>query len=265
MRAINLIAIVMFAGILHAGSSAESADLPAAEKFHLYLLIGQSNMSGRGALSDEPQAPPERVLKFSKNNQWAPAVEPLHFDKSIAGVGLGYSFAETLAAADPEVTIGLIPCAVGGTPLVRWQKEGDLYQQAIERAKLAMKDGTLKGILWHQGEGDSRDQELAKTYADRLTQMVHDLRAELEVPAVPFVAGELGEFLSETTRSGEPSYWKVVNEQINSVPKQLPNSAVVSSSGLKDKGDKVHFDTASLREFGKRYAQAMQTLQEKSN
>ena len=45
------------------------------------------------------------------------------------------------------------------------------------------------------------------------------------------------------------------------LPNQVSNTAVVVSSGLKHKGDDVHFDTASLREFGKRYAKAMKALQ----
>ncbi|HEY6170552.1 MAG TPA: sialate O-acetylesterase [Verrucomicrobiae bacterium] len=236
-------------------------NLPAKSKFHLYLLIGQSNMAGRGALDDETKSPHPRVVKFTKENSWAPAVEPLHFDKPVAGVGLGSSFARAMAEANPAATIGLIPCAVGGTPLERWSKGGDLYQQALVRARLAMKDGELKGILWHQGENDAGKKETAETYAARLAKMVKDLRADLGVGDVPFVAGKLGEFLARKTKSGDDALWPVVNEQIASLPKLAPNCGVAESTGLKHKGDAVHFDTPSLREFGKRYAEAMRKLQ----
>ncbi len=239
------------------------ATLPAKKKFHLYLLIGQSNMAGRGALDDEAKSPHARVLKFTKEKTWAPAVEPLHFDKTIAGVGLGSSFARAMAEANPDVTIGLIPCAVGGTPLSRWVKGGDLYAQALERAKAALKDGELKGILWHQGENDSATEQLATNYAARLAQMVKDLRADLAVTDTPFVAGKLGEYLARQSKDGKPSFWPTVNEQLASLPKLLPHSAVVESTGLKHKGDVVHFDTPSLREFGKRYATVMKTLQKR--
>jgi len=238
--------------------------LPAKGNFHLYLLIGQSNMAGRGKLSAEQAVSNERVLKFTKANAWAPADEPLHFDKSIAGAGIGMSFARVMAdAAGKDVTIGLIPCAVGGTPLSRWVQGGDLYKQALARAKAAMKDGTLKGVLWHQGESDSGSEQTARSYAERLAKMVSDLRADLGAGDVPFVAGKLGEFLKREGRGGKPSYWPVVNEQIDALPKTLAESAVADSAGLKDKGDKVHFDTPALREFGKRYAAAMRKLQEK--
>lgn len=241
--------------------AAEAPKLPAKERLHLYLLIGQSNMAGRGAMDAAAKQAHPRVLKFTKEATWAPATDPLHFDKPIAGVGLGSSFARAMAEANPDATIGLIPCAVGGTPLSRWVKGGDLYAQALERAKLALKDGTLKGILWHQGEADSGSQQLAASYGARLAQMVKDLRADLGAGDVPFVAGKLGEFLKREDKDGKPSFWPKVNEQIGAVAQTIPRSAAVESAGLQHKGDVVHFDTPSLRELGQRYAEAMRQLQ----
>ena len=256
-----VLAAVSSITLFFSGGISLAADLPAADKFDLYLLIGQSNMAGRGVLSKEPQPAPERILKFGQDNSWVAGTEPLHFDKpTIVGAGLGYSFAQEMAKADPTVTIGLIPCAVGGTPLSRWEKGGDLYQQAVERAKLAMAAGRLKGILWHQGEADAGKQETADSYAARLQAMVLALREELKAPEIPFVAGELGRFYL-VENGGKSVHAKTVNEQINSLPQHLARSAAVSSEGLGHKGDVVHFDTAALREFGLRYAAAMKTLQ----
>ncbi len=236
----------------------EEIKLPAKEKFHLYLLVGQSNMAGRGVIEDQDKSPHPRVLMFTKENTWAPAVDPLHFDKpQIAGVGLGSSFGRAMAEADPEVTIGLIPCAVGGTPLARWQPEGDLYAAAVKRCRAAQEHGTLRGILWHQGEGDSGTEANARSYGERLAKTIAGFRKDLEAPGVPFVAGELGHFLLPTTDAGKPKFWKVVNEQINDLPNKVPHTAAVSAEGLKHKGDDVHFDSASLREFGRRYAKAL--------
>ena len=236
--------------------------LPPKEKFHLYLLIGQSNMAGRGAVEAADKVVHPRVFMFTKEKQWAPAVDPLHFDKPIAGVGLGSTFGRVQADADPAISVGLIPCAVGGTPLSRWQKGGDLYQQAVERAKAAMTVGTLRGILWHQGESDSGQAETAQSYGKRLAQMVANLRAELGAGDVPFVAGQLGEFLAKPKAAGEPPYHDEVNTQIATLPSTAPRTAVVPSTGLAHKGDKVHFDSPALREFGRRYAAAMQKLQQ---
>ncbi|WP_437192635.1 sialate O-acetylesterase [Planctomicrobium sp. SH527] len=260
LTAVLAVATLLSNAVLNKAAQAEEIKLPAKEKFHLYLLIGQSNMAGRGVLGKEKQSPPDRILTLNKANEWAPAIEPLHFDKpTIAGAGLGFSFAQEIAKVDPDVTIGVIPCAVGGTPLSRWQKDADLYTQAVERARIAMKSGTLKGILWHQGESDAGSKMLADSYGKRMSKMIGDLRSDLDSPSVPFIVGGLGEFLSVGTAE-KPSYWKVVNAQLESIHELVPNSAFVNSTGLGHKGDSVHFDTEALREFGRRYAAALLKL-----
>lgn len=243
-----------------AADPAAKPSLPAKADLHLYLLMGQSNMAGRGVVEAQDKVAHPRVLKFSKDKQWLPATDPLHFDKSQVGVGLGKTFGEVMADADPTTTVGLIPCAFGGTPIARWQKGADLYQNAVDRAKAAMKDGTLKGVLWHQGETDSGTEKIATKYGELLTQLVTDLRTELDAGDIPFVAGQLGEFLNRG-KGDKPSYWPVINSQLDALPIQLKNSAVASSKDLKHKGDSLHFDSPSFREFGKRYAAQMLKLQ----
>lgn len=235
-----------------------AADLPDKEHFHLYFLVGQSNMAGRGSVEAQDKEPLPRVLMLNKAGEWVPAVDPLHFDKTAAGVGIGRSFAKIIAAANPGVTIGLIPAAVGGSPIDAWQP-GYYYQptqshpwdDAIVRAKIALRSGTLKGILWHQGESDS-NKELAPAYEAKLHNLIERMRAELNAPKVPFIVGQLGKF--------EGSPWNEfklkVDQAHRELPQKVPNTAFVSAEGLSDKGDKTHFNSASYREFGKRYAEA---------
>ena len=111
------------------------------EDFHVYLLIGQSNMAGRGKLDNDNRILTERVVKLENNGNWAEAREPLHLDKISAGAGLGASFARIMADADPSVTIGLVPCAYGGTSLDEWAPDRYLYKQAVLKTKEAMRRG----------------------------------------------------------------------------------------------------------------------------
>jgi hypothetical protein len=175
-------------------------------------------------------------------------------------VGPGLSFGKAMAEKEPGATIGLVSCAVGGTPLRRWQQGGDLYSNAVQRAKLAMKAGTLKGILWHQGESDSSASSYANSYGDRLAKMVQDIRADLDSPNLPFVAGQIGEFLYDRGPEHTP-YARVVNEAIAKLPEKIPAAGCAPSRGLKEKGDVLHFDSASQRELGRRYAAAMFQVQ----
>jgi hypothetical protein len=229
----------------------------SAETPDVYLLMGQSNMAGRGKVEVEDQPNDPRLLVFARDGKWATAAEPLHWDKpKIAGVGPGLAFAKAMAAAQPGVTIGVVPCAVGGTPLSRWERSGDLYKAALARAKTAAASGTLKGMIWHQGEADSKPP-LSTTYAERLQQMIRDLRADLGTPNLPVVVGELGTFLLGKKESDA----QTVNDALHATAKALPHVACVEARGLNHHGDVLHFDAASQREFGKRYAAAMLLLQ----
>lgn len=237
--------------------------LPPKEQFHLYLLIGQSNMAGRGKVEEQDRQPLPRVLVFTKDNRWAEAVDPLHFDKpGIAGVGIGRSFAKALADADPTVTIGLIPCAVGGSPIDSWQPGGyhqqtktHPYDDMLRRAKLALPAGTLKGILWHQGESDSSPGK-AEAYEAKLHALVARLRKQFDAPEMPFIAGQMGRFEKRPWNDAK----KMVDAAHRDLPEKVPHTAFVSSDGLTDKGDGVHFDSRSYRELGRRYAKALLAL-----
>lgn len=241
-------------------SSVEAMKLPAQEKLHLYLMMGQSNMSGRGVVETEDRTPHPRVLMFTTNAVWQPALEPVTHDRpKLLGVGPGLAFGKAMAEKTPDMTIGLVPCSLGGTPLSRWQRGGDLYSNAVHRAKLAMQAGTLKGVLWHQGESDS-NRGKAETYGARLGQMIRDLRADLGVTDLSFVAGQLGEFLY-TRGSNNVAEVRLVNDAIASLPQTVPHTSFVSSEGLAHKGDQLHFDTASERELGRRYANEVLKLQ----
>jgi hypothetical protein len=257
MKTLRLFVIVLL-GVFTSAEAAAPA-LPAKEKFHLFLLVGQSNMAGRGPMTDADQIPHPRVLMLNQAGAWVPAADPLHFDKPKAvGVGLGLTFADAVAAAQPEVTIGLIPCAVGGSPIDSWQPgyfynatQSHPWDDALRRAQLALSAGTLKGILWHQGESDAT-REFAEGYAAKLQALIARMRAALGAPSVPFIVGQMGRF--------EGSPWNDYKIQVDRAHRELPEKlarvAFVSAEGLKDKGDKTHFDTASYRELGRRYADA---------
>lgn len=238
--------------------AADAVKLPPKDRFHLFLLVGQSNMAGRGKVEPADQKPQARVLMLDKSGAWVPAVDPLHFDKPAAGVGLGKTFGTLIAEAEPGITVGLIPCAVGGSPIDVW-KPGVFYpatkchpwDDALRRAQLALQSGTLKGILWHQGESDCSDA-LAGAYEEKLRDLVVRLRAELAAPEVPFILGQLGQYPDVPWTEGR----YVVDRAHRELPGKVAHVAFVKSDGLVHGGDRIHFDAASAREFGKRYAEA---------
>ena len=225
--------------------------------FHIYLLMGQSNMAGRGKITKKFKAAPDSsILSLDKQGNWVIAKHPLHFDKTIAGVGPGLKFAqEILKHVNKGVKIGLVPCAVGGTSINKW-KTGAYddrththpYDDAITRIKQAMQNGVVMGVIWHQGESDQNEVD---DYLSKLKELIRDIRSLVRNPNLPFVVGELGQYNDA---------YHAINLEIRKVKTQVPLTAVVSTKGLRDIGDHTHFDSESATKLGKRYAKSMKAL-----
>jgi hypothetical protein len=256
---LSTLALACLLALDAAAADPAKPDLPSKDRFHLFLLVGQSNMAGRGKVEAQDQAVHPRVLMLTKDNRWAPAVDPLHFDKpGVAGVGPGRTFGIQVAEADPQITVGLVPCAAGGSPIASWEPGGyhsqtksHPYDDALRRARIALESGTLKGILWHQGESDGQPEK-AEVYQDKLHALIARFRRELSAPEVPFLAGQMGQFSEQPWSDAK----KLVDKAHQDLPERAPNTAFVNSDGLAHKGDQVHFDAKSYRELGKRYAKA---------
>ncbi len=249
--------------LLALGLASASPDIPPIKSYpkdqvHLFLLAGQSNMAGRGELNPESDPIHPRIFALSEDGTWVPAQHPIHYDKPIAGVGLAKSFALRLVEEDPDLVIGLIPTACGGSPISSWEPGGyhkgtqsHPYDDAMARTARARKDGTLKAILWHQGEADSKPG-LASKYQDRLQQLILRFRQELDLAELPFIMGQLGQFPENP--------WDEFKHRVNAahitLAEKMEAVAFVPSDQLTSKPDNIHFNTESLREFGRRYAQA---------
>jgi len=251
------------------GTGGEGTGGAAAGIFRVYLLIGQSNMAGGAQANDQDRVEDERIRVLGYDdcaqtgrqyNQWDLAAPPLHACWS-NGIGPGDHFAKTLIEALPDGdTIGLVPCGIPGVDIDFFRKGvvsarrdefvippddhwDSAYDWVIERARIAQADGgVIDGILFHQGESDSGQV----VWLDKVSEMVADLRADLGVGEIPFVAGEL---LYGGACEGH-------NVIVNQLPDHVSNAYVVSAAGLAGV-DSFHFDSAGYRTLGARYAEAM--------
>ncbi len=238
---------------------------PAPLVMDVFLLAGQSNMAGRGVVDAAENQPDSRVLAFGKDGVWASAVDPVHFDKPIAGVGPARAFG--IAVVDrlpPGAVVGLIPAAVGGSPISAWRPgardqatDSPPYDDAMRRLAQARDDGELRAVLWHQGESDSKEA-LAPLYKERLAELIARFREQSGNPELPFLIGQMGRFPEKPWT--EP--WIEVDRAQRELAVELPFVAFVPSDGLTHKGDTLHFDAASARELGRRYAEAYFRLTE---
>ena len=222
----------------------------------LILLVGQSNMAGRADVPDEERKPLPNAYKLNRDDKWVAATSPFHFDRATAGISPANAFVKRYLAEHPNETVGIVPCAVGGSRSATWDPDGTgltgaNFRRALLRAKVAKSKGRFVAILWHQGESDmgAPAEELKKYYPDRFRRMVEAFRRE--VGDVPVVLGEVGWFLGEGAGK--------INSVLNILPQGVSRCRCVSSKGLKNR-DQWHFDLNSVNELGTRYYKAFEEV-----
>lgn len=228
---------------------------------HSFLLIGQSNMAGRGNISEALPVDIEHI-KILRNGRWQRMFRPINPDRHFSGVSLAESFAEVYAKKY-NVDVGLIPCADGGTCLEQWKEGGLLYENAVYQARLASRTSTIVGVLWHQGESDCADG-LFDTYCMRFERIMHALRRDLQLHNVPFLVGGLGDFLKDCTIDPWVKNYQKVNSELKNIAERNERTMFVSAEGLTGKEDNLHFNSEALYAFGLRYFQAFESINEYS-
>ena len=209
-------------------------------------------MAGRGFAEDVEPISDDRILMLDQSNQWVKMQEPIHYDKSAAGVGLAASFAKGFVDTF-DCELGLIPAAMGGTSISDWKVGGTYYNDAITRAKEAQKDSEIVAILWHQGESNRSNHS---TYAEKLQLILDSMIEELGLDAdkIVIITGELRE------TSTNPSQRETFHAQLNQLSNVYKNYGVADAEGLSLNNDIIHFDAPSLRVFGYRYFNIFKTL-----
>ena len=231
------------------------------KKTWVFIMAGQSNMAGRGAIEAEDTITHPRIKTINKQGQIVPAKEPLHFyEPTIAGLDCGLSFAKALIRDCPDdVSILLIPAAVGGSNIRQWlgdsvHRRVKLLSNFKEKMALAKQYGTIKGILWHQGESDANEKGLP-VYKENMQKLFGIFRAEAGKKKLPILLGELGSFNINAAKQ-----FKQINEIIGEYSSTDKHTAVIATADLGHRGDNLHFNAAALRTMGARYAKAYWSL-----
>lgn len=227
--------------------------------FHVFLLLGQSNMAGfpKAQDSDKEKNPRVLVLGFDDNpklnreaNKWDVACPPLH-EAWAGAVGVGDWFGKTMAKRYPDDDIiGLVPCALSGQKIETFMKSttDSKYEWIVERCKMAqVKGGIIEGILFHQGESNNGDP----TWPGKVGTLVKDLKKDLNLGDIPVLVGEL---LYSGGCAGH-------NVLVNQLPGIIKNCHLISAKDLlvdpSDTEWNLHFSHDSMVTLGKRYAEKM--------
>ena len=228
--------------------------VPSADKVWVFILAGQSNMAGRGFVEPQDTLPNQRIITINAKGELILAKEPLHFyEPNMAGLDCGVSFAHELLKHIPDsVSILLIPTAVGGSAIDQWLGDSlhrnlQLLTNFREKTEIAKKYGNIKGILWHQGESDSKP-ELIPLYEKKLGHLFRQFRIYAGNKNLPVLMGEIGLFADDSTNKS------LINNGMHKYALSDPNASVIKTGDFKHRGDQLHFDSKSQRLLGERFA-----------
>lgn len=248
---------------------------------HIYLCIGQSNMEGAARIEAQDTLNIDSRFQIlealdcpklnRKKGEWYTAKPPLcRCDTRLSPAD--YFGRTMLKSMKKKQKLGLVHVAVAGSKIEIFDKVkykayldssakerpwmirmadaygGNPYERLIEMAKIAQKSGVIKGILLHQGESNTGD----KTWPTQVKKIYDNILADLGMApnAIPLIAGEL----VAAEQGGKCASHNAI---IATLPQSIPKAVVVSSTGLTAAKDGLHFDSAGVREFGKRYAEAL--------
>jgi hypothetical protein len=268
--------LLVFAGVLLLSLSAFSQD----KNFYIFLCFGQSNMEGNARIEAQDTTVNDRFQVLEAvdcpnlgriKGHWYPAVPPL--SRCRTGLTPGDYFGRTMVENLPaKIRVGVINVSVAGCKIELFDKNnfqsyaatapawmtaiikeynGNPYQQLVELAKLAQKDGVIKGILLHQGESNTNDSIWPQKVKVVYDNLIKDLG--LKAKKVPLLAGEV-------VNADQGGVCASMNKIIATLPKTIPNSYVISSAGCPDSRDNLHFSAEGYRKFGKRYAAQMLSI-----
>ena len=237
--------------------------------FYIFLSFGQSNMEGNAKFEPQDTIVDKRFRVLEAvdcpnlgrvKGQWYTAAPPL--SRCRTGLTPGDYFGRTLVEKLPaNIRIGIINVSVGGCKIELFDKDnyqayvattpdwlknmvneydGNPYGRLIEMARLAQKDGVIKGILLHQGESNTGDSEWPRKVKVVYDNLLKDLK--LKSGSVPLLAGEV-------VHEEQGGVCAKMNAIINTLPQTIPNSYVISSKGCTDASDNLHFDAAGYRKL----------------
>ncbi len=252
------------------------------KNFYIYICFGQSNMEGFPGVEPQDTVNVDSrfqvlaAVDFPKlgrvKGRWYTAVPPLC--RPFTGLCPADYFGRTMVSNLPkDIKVGVVVVAVAGCKIELFEKDkyqaydsttpgwmkdiikqydGNPYQYLVDIAKLAQKDGVIKGILLHQGESNTGDSTWASKVKYVYDNLIKDL--DLNPEKVPLLAGEV-------VNADEQGACASMNKIIDELPKTIPNSYVISSAGCPSRPpDHLHFTPEGYRILGERYAEKMLSL-----
>lgn len=250
------------------------------KNFHIYVCFGQSNMEGHSKFEDQDTLVNNRFYSLQavdcpdlnrKKGEWYLAKPPI--TRCNTGLTPADYFGRTLVENLPDsIRIGIINVSIGGCHIQlfdkdsvtnyvhrapNWMKgmlasyDNNPYDRLVEMGKIAQQTGVIKGILLHQGESNTGDQD----WPNKVSRVYHNLLKDLALreEETPLLAGEL-------LAADQGGKCASMNTIIQTLPQTLRNAHIVSSKDCEGVADGLHFSAAGYRQLGINYAKVALAL-----
>ena len=246
--------------------------VPATAATKVFLLAGQSNMSGytTGLPTTPPYDAPQPDVRFWNydNNGWIDLQPGLGHTPNDIGpeVGFGYTLNNLLPGDD----IYLVKHSALSTSLaVKWNSNGtgaeyNTFKTRVNTAMANLTGGelspTIAGMIWMQGESDAYNADYGAAYEANLTNLINTVRGDFATPDMPFVVGRI----LDLSEYGFPAALEVRTAQ-ETVPGVVGNASWIKTDKIAQAPSAPgHYSAAGQIVLGTRFANELNTIPEPS-
>ena len=225
----------------------------------VFILAGHNNTAGYHHSLDELPGEYRGGIQealFFKNGKWEKlSPEVTQTEDTQSAFGLETSFASRMAEEFDE-KIGIIRVYKGNTSVANdWNPgSGEMYNQLVATIRSA-KDSrpvSILGMVWDNGLGDAKTEEMAKAYTDNFENFIRELRKDINEPGLPVLSVR------------EPVSKELVELQRKALEEvELKNHTWVNSDDIPQP-DKWHYTAEGTVMLGIRLAEKMMSFIPKS-
>lgn len=234
----------------------------------IFVIAGQSNASGRGTNNQVYSHGSLYATMFGNDDVWKDLADPTDSDTNqVDSVsddptvgGSVWPLLATHVLADQSVPVAFVPAAKGNTEALEWLPNSGnhadvttLYGSMYRRIQAV--GGSVKAILWFQGEADAGNNLAEATYLSRLTTIVDSMYSDF---GVRVVVAQIGNRAGHTAyvdgvRDAQTTLW-------NTSTHVYPGPVTVDINIADEGGDDLHFKTdAELQTLADRWWAAIKT------
>ncbi len=235
--------------------------LQTGKNYHVILMGGQSNMVGRGSVSElneKLRVFPDNITYFNPGLTQRPNI-------CLETFGPEVSLSHILAEKHPDKSFVLIKCAVDGSTLLDWSPNwsyekaelkgkpnfGPLYSRFLSQTNnLLHENVTILALLWMQGEADSTYPVPGSTYYDNFKEYINQFRKDLHCPDLPIIFGRVNPPTSVLM-------YKTVRNAQKRISQEIQNTLLVDTDMLSKHPDNIHYDTEGQLKLGVMFGEGL--------